>query len=291
MARTQAPPDWRAFERQLRDWQAAAGRDLEIRRATSPWEVLVAEVMSHQTQIKRVGPVWRAFVAGWPMPADLAGASTHDLLAAWAGLGYNRRALALRDTARTIVARHAGEVPRAIADLAALPGIGPYTARAVAAIAFGEPVAPVDVNVRRVLSRLTGTGPAAAGLQAVGDEAISRVDPRGWVNGVMDLAATVCLPRAPRCAECPVAELCAGRFAAAAPAPASPTLGVPFEATNRWLRGRVLRDLRAVPPGTSLAYDGPLGVHGATAVREALAQLEREGFVEIGPEGARIAGS
>jgi A/G-specific adenine glycosylase len=285
------PVDWRDLDRRLRGWHTTAGRDLEIRRAASPWEVLVAEVMSHQTQIERVGPSWRAFVTRWPAPSDLAAASTRDLLAAWAGLGYNRRALALREAARAIVDRHAGEVPGPVADLDALPGIGPYTARAVAAIAFGEPVAPIDVNVRRVLWRGVGGDIAPAAVQAVGDAAVSRTDPRGWVNAVMDLAATVCLARAPRCGECPVADLCASRYATDVAPDNARTPAPPFESTNRWLRGRILRDLREAPPGASLAYEGPLGAHGATAVRETLAQLESEGFVELGPDGARIAGS
>ena len=128
----------RSLNSRLFRWHQARRRPLQIREAANPWQVLVAEVMSQQTGIERVGPAWRRFVDRWPTPADLAEAGTHELLAAWAGLGYNRRALALRECARTIVADHGGRVPATVAELDALPGIGPYTARAVAATAFGS---------------------------------------------------------------------------------------------------------------------------------------------------------
>ena len=173
-------------------------------------------MMSQQTGIERVGPMWRGFVDRWPTPADLADAGTHDLLAAWAGLGYNRRALALRDAARTIVTDHGGRVPASVARLDALPGIGPYTARAVAATAFGIPVAPLDVNVRRVICRVLGRPPDAPGLQATADDLVSRRQSRRWVDAVMDLASATCTSRAPACDRCPLATLCASRGMVAA---------------------------------------------------------------------------
>ena len=129
----------RSFNSRLFRWHGTSRRPLLIRDAEDPWQVLVAEVMSQQTGIERVGPAWRRFMDRWPTPADLAEAGTHELLAAWSGLGYNRRALALRECARTIVAVHGGRVPATVAELDALPGIGPYTARAIAAAAFGVP--------------------------------------------------------------------------------------------------------------------------------------------------------
>ena len=200
----------RSFNSRLFRWHGTSRRPLLIRDAESPWQVLVAEVMSQQTGIERVGPAWRRFVDRWPTPADLAGASTHELLAAWAGLGYNRRALVLRECARTIVARHGGQVPATVVELDALPGIGPYTARAVAATAFGVSVAPLDVNVRRVVSRLLGVPTSSSGLQAAADELVSRGQPGRWLDAVMDLASGTCTARAPLCDACPVADL---RFA------------------------------------------------------------------------------
>ena len=146
-----------------------------------------------------------------PLPRRSPIAGTRDLLAAWAGLGYNRRALALREAARRIVSDHAGDVPDNVADLEALPGIGPYTARAIAATAFGVPVAPLDVNVRRVMSRVTGIDPGSRDLQAAADALVDRRDPRRWVNAVMDLASGVCTRTTPRCDACPVFATCASR--------------------------------------------------------------------------------
>jgi len=150
-------------------WHVTTRRDLPVRRATEPWPILVAEVMSQQTQIERIGPAWERFVGRWSEPSGLAAADTRDLLRAWAGLGYNRRALALREAARTIVREHGGRVPGTVLELERLPGVGPYTARAVAASAFGVPVAPLDVNVRRVVGRVVGGAVPPARLQDAAD--------------------------------------------------------------------------------------------------------------------------
>jgi A/G-specific adenine glycosylase len=277
----------RAVERALFAWFEAHGRTLDVRAARTPWEILVLEVMSQQTQIDRVGSYWRSFVERWPTPTALAGADTHDLLGAWAGLGYNRRALALREAARTIVGAHGGAVPSDPDALVGLPGIGPYTARAVAATAFGRPVAPVDVNVGRVVRRLAGIAEGRREIQAAADALISRDDPRRWVSAVMDLAATTCTRRAPHCDECPVATLCASRGTAGdAPAPrAEPR----FKATNRWLRGRILATLREAGPGAWTSFDGAIGDHPADRVAAALTALAAEGFVERDGDRARIA--
>lgn len=272
--------------RALVEWYRRSGRTLEVRSAETPWSVLVAEVMSHQTQIGRVGPYWRRFVERWPTPGAFAGASMRDVLQAWAGLGYNRRPLALRDAARRIVAEHGGEVPRDLGALEALPGVGPYTARAVAATAFGQPAAPVDVNVRRVISRLSGIEGARL-VQAEADRLIAAADPATWVQAVMDLAASVCVRRGPRCGECPVAALCAsrgtsgetGRRRARTP---------PFESTNRWLRGRLVDRLRAAEARTWVVFDEPFGRHDVEAVHAALEALEAEGFVERDGDWARL---
>lgn len=268
----------RALKTALLRWQASSGRTLEARAATSPWDVLVVEVMSQQTQIERVGRRWRSFVERWPDPAALSRAGTHDLLAEWAGLGYNRRALALRETARRIVRDHDGAVPEDLDALVALPGIGPYTARAILATAFGRPVAPVDVNVRRVVTRMHGGKVATGRIQAAADSMVTRRDPKRWVWAVMDLAATVCSRRAPRCSECPIREACASAGTVGEEPIAG--AGTSFESTNRWLRGQVLARLRAAGPGAWIPFAGPIGTHGTTAVSTALTALEAEGFLE-----------
>lgn len=276
------------LERALLDWFDAHGRTLDVREAETPWEVLVLEVMSQQTQIDRVGPYWRAFVRRWPSPAALAAASTHDLLGAWAGLGYNRRALALREAARVVVRDHGGDVPDDPAVLTALPGIGPYTARAVAATAFGRPVAPVDVNVGRVVRRIAGIARGRPAIQAAADDLISRDDPRRWVSAVMDLAATICTRRNPRCEACPVADLCASRGTAGDAPDANPKTAR-FESTNRWLRGRILARLREAAPGAWVTFRRPIGPHPTDRVAIALAALAGEGFLELDGSRARIS--
>lgn len=285
-----APPQpvtRRRFTARLFRWHAGARRPLAIREAENPWQILVAEVMSQQTGIARVGPAWRSFVDRWPTPGHLARAGTHDLLGAWSGLGYNRRALALREAARSIVADHAGRVPATVDGLDRLPGIGPYTARAVAASAFGIPVAPLDVNVRRVVSRVLGIPSTAAGFAAAADDLVSRSEPRRWVDAVMDLASSICTPRAPRCDTCPLAVLCATRGADEIVAWRG-VGAVPFPATNRWLRGRLLAAVASEPAGTWVALPDRLGLHDATAIDAAARALDREGFLDVRPGAARV---
>ena len=243
--------------------------------------------MSQQTGIERVGPMWRRFVDRWPAPGDLAGAGTQELLAAWSGLGYNRRALALRDAARTIVAEHEGRVPSTIDALEALPGIGPYTARAVAAAAFGVPVAPLDVNVRRVVSRVLGVSASSPGLQAAADELVSREGPGRWFDAVMDLASETCLPRAPSCDACPLGSVCASRGTVALALERSRP-ATPFPSTTRWLRGRLVAAAAGVPDGGWVALPERLGVHDRTAILAAAAGLEREGFVDLHDGEVRV---
>ncbi len=276
----------RGLNSRLFRWHQARRRPLLIRDAEDPWQVLVAEVMSQQTGIERVGPAWRRFVDRWPTPADMAEAGTHELLAAWAGLGYNRRALALRECAQMIVATHQGRVPSTVAELESLPGVGSYTARAVAAAAFGVPVAPLDVNVRRVVSRVLGVPASSAGLQTAADELVSRGQPGRWLDAVMDLASEMCRPRAPMCDECPLATLCASRgMVEIAIEPKGAV--VPFALTTRWLRGRLVAAVTQAPPGTWVVLPESLGYHDAEAIGAAARGLEREGFFDLRAGEAR----
>jgi A/G-specific adenine glycosylase len=275
------PPTRHEFAARLFGWHDTARRNLVIRQASTPWEILVAEVMSHQTGIERVGPAWRRFVTLWPAPQSLAVAPTPDLLAAWSGLGYNRRALALREAARVITDQHDGHVPTSVEALDALPGIGPYTARAVAASAFGAPVAPLDVNVRRVVSRVTGVD---ENLQAAADAMVSPGEPRRWLDAVMDLATLVCTP-VPHCPDCPLVEVCASAGSVAPPTPRASS--VRFPATRRWLRGRLIQLLTAAG-GAWVTLPDELGSHGQDAIGEAVAALAREGFAEVDAGRARI---
>jgi A/G-specific adenine glycosylase len=269
------------------EWYDATGRQLAFRSTADPYAVLVSEVMAQQTQAARAAEAWTGWMARWPTVASLASAPVADVLRAWQGLGYNRRALRLHRAAQAIVERHGGLVPSGIDDLEALPGVGPYTARAVAAIAFRRPVAAVDTNVRRVLGRVAAGGsepsPGKA-TQALADAVVSRERPDAWTHAVMDLGARLCRPVRPRCADCPAIAWCryaAGeRPAAAVPAAAARRPVPVFRATNRWLRGRILDGAREADDGAWVAFDHAIGAHPTTAVRAAVLALSDEGLLE-----------
>ena len=274
-------------------WYDARARALPFRASRDPWAILVSEAMAQQTQISRVVEKWGPFMTAFPTVEALAAATPADVLRAWQGLGYNRRALNLWRAARMIVEEHGGRVPEEVADLARLPGVGPYTARAVAAIAFGRSVGAVDTNVRRVIGRVAGgaAGLTEAALQVVADAMVPPDRPADWTHAVMDIGATLCRPRRPDCDACPARAWC--RYAAAPPAPvwtAAPTRPERrFETTSRWLRGRILEQLRAAADGVWTTIHGPLGTHDADAVGDALAALARDGLVELDAVDRRIA--
>ena len=274
-------------------WYDARARALPFRASRDPWAILVSEAMAQQTQISRVVEKWGPFMAAFPTVHALAAATPADVLRAWQGLGYNRRALNLWRAARTIVEEHGGRVPEEVADLARLPGVGPYTARAVAAIAFGRPVGAVDTNVRRVIGRITGgaEGLTEAALQVAADAMVPSDRPADWTHAVMDVGATLCRPRRPDCGACPAQAWC--EYAAAPPTLAPPVARTRpdrrFETTSRWLRGRILEQLRAAADGVWTTIPGPLGTHDADAVGDALAALARDGLVELDAVDPQIA--
>ncbi len=276
----------RRFQQAVLEWYRPRARPLRIRSTREPWAILVSEVMAQQTQISRVDQAWVGFMQRYPTPGTLAGAPTADVLRAWAGLGYNRRALNLQRAAAVIEAEHDGHVPSSIAQLEALPGVGPYTARAVAAIAFGQPHAAVDTNVRRVVERVLGETLAPRRLQAQADALVETTDPATWTHAAMELGATVCIARDPRCPACPVARWCAsaGRVPPSArrPGPAGPA----FEQTTRWLRGRIIERLRALEADAWTELPASIGAHGPAEVEAAVSALQREGLLERRPDGA-----
>lgn len=278
-------------------WWERHGRPLNFRRTRDPYAVLVSEVIAQQTQIGRVVPAWEQFLARFPTVEALAAASTADVLRQWRGLGYNRRALNLQRTARTVVAEHGGVFPASVEALAKLPGIGPYTARAVAAIAFGLPVGAVDTNVRRVLGRaLLGELEAVPGpaMQTLADALVPAGRSGEWTHALMDIGSLFCRPRSPRCDGCPLAGHCRFRTGAeterrvGSPArgrPAVPGARQPrFEATTRWLRGWVLDGARGAADGGWFDAVGPIGVHRAEAVEAAVAAMAVEGLIERHPD-------
>jgi A/G-specific adenine glycosylase len=265
-------------------WYDAHGRDLPFRATSDPFSVLVSETMAQQTQAERAGERWTSFIARWPTPAALAAASPADVLRAWRGLGYNRRGLNLWRAARAIAEDHGGVVPADVASLERLPGVGPYTARAVAAIAFGRPVGAVDTNTRRVVTRIAGAwGAAPRAVQELADSAVPPGRAADWTHAVMDVGARFCRPAAPRCAECPAARWCRWEAAAgSASPPAGPRRAParPFPSTRRWLRGRILDRLRAAEGAAWIVIESPIGTHDAEAVVAALDGLAGDGLLE-----------
>ncbi|KAA1422125.1 A/G-specific adenine glycosylase [Mumia zhuanghuii] len=245
------------------DWYAASSRPLPWRRpTTTAWHVLVSEVMLQQTPVDRVAPVYEEWIARWPTPRALAEVAPGEAVRAWGRLGYPRRALRLHASATAICERHDGEVPRDLEALRALPGVGEYTAAAVAVFAYGQRHAVLDTNVRRVLGRVLGGDALPAATMSVAERERARsalpadtATAARWSIGLMELGALVCTARAPACSVCPIRDGCrwhaAGRPAYDGPA----RRGQTYAGTDRQCRGRllaVLRDAEGAVPGSAL---------------------------------------
>jgi A/G-specific adenine glycosylase len=236
------------MEPALVGWFESSGRDLPWRRTRDPYAILVSEVMLQQTQVERVVPRYLAWLERWPTVESLAAASAGDAIREWQGLGYNRRALNLHRAARRIAAEGWPE------DLTELPGVGSYTAAAVRCFAVGEDVLPVDVNVARVLRRTRGAFSSTS------------------AQALMDLGATICLARVPRCALCPLADECPSRGIREEPARKQGR----FEGSSRQRRAEMLR----------LVAQSARGVE--TLDREAVHSLERDGLVVVADGFVRL---
>jgi A/G-specific adenine glycosylase len=224
----------------LLDWYEPRRRAYPWRRTADPFVILVSEVMLQQTQAPRVAPAFERFLASFPTLERLSSAPAGEVIRAWGGLGYNRRAVSLHRAARLIVSEHGGRVPRTVEDLRRLPGVGPYTAAAVASIAYRAPVAAVDTNVRRVVSRLRPVDPEV-GVAAAAQRWLDRRRPGDWNQAVMDLGREVCRPR-PACERCPVRAGCAS--VGTMTEGGQRLRGGPFEGSTRQLRGAIVRVLR-----------------------------------------------
>jgi A/G-specific adenine glycosylase len=242
------------LQRALLDWGEQARRDLPWRETRDPWAVLVSELMLQQTQVPRVVPRYEAFLARFPTPAACAAAPVGDVITAWAGLGYNRRAVNLHRCAVQVCARHDGNVPNHLAALLELPGVGPYTARAVLVFAFERDIGLVDTNAGRFVARaLAARALTARDAQAMADAAVPRGQGWAWGQAVFDLGALVCSKRDPKCERCPIASFCAwNRLGRPEPDPVAGSAGIsgpqsPFEGSFRQGRGQLLDRLRAGP--------------------------------------------
>jgi A/G-specific adenine glycosylase len=244
------------FEVPLSTWYAASARDLPWRRAGVPaWPILVSEFMLQQTPVSRVLPAYEAWLARWPSAALLASATPADAVRQWGRLGYPRRALRLHACAEVITERYDGEVPASLAELRALPGVGAYTAAAVASFAFGQRHPVLDTNVRRVLARLVaGRDLTARSSPGVAETKLaeSLLPPRDerraatWSVALMELGALVCTAATPACHRCPLAADCQWRLNGR-PARTRPPRSQRYEGTDRQCRGAVLAVLRSAP--------------------------------------------
>ena len=288
----------------LAQWWQTNARDLPWRFGrTTPWGVLVSEVMSQQTQMGRVVPYWTAWMDRWPDAAALADAPKSDVITAWGRLGYPRRALRLQECAHVIAYDYADELPHTYDELLALPGIGDYTASAVLSFAFGERIAVVDTNIRRVLSRAFVGVESLGGSASPAERALAkrllpdddsakcrRFDRPSvvWNQAVMELGATVCTAKSPLCEACPIAGQCAflrnGR----------PGLGQRrtrprqrFQGTDRQVRGLVLNALRGLPDGETVLDRKSVERLWKDHVQldKCIASLDEDGLIEILPGG------
>lgn len=251
----------------LLDWYRAHRREFPWRLTRDPWAILVVEVMSQQTQIGRVLPRWEAWLERFPTPADCAEADPAEVLAQWSGLGYNNRALRLRAAAAVVASEG---WPQSVEGLTALPGVGPYTAAAVACQAFGEQVPTVDTNHRRVISRWVGRPLAGRELTEAATDLLPVGLAEDWNQALMDLGAAICGPR-PACEHCPVAAWCAD------PSVYAPPPGqARFEGSSREARGAVLRALLA-GEGDEASLVATTGLAHERVV-SALAGLEADGI-------------
>ena len=293
----------------LLEWYRVHGRaHLPWRQTRDPYRIVVSEFMLQQTQVDRVIPLFEAFIAAFPDFASLAAADAGDAVRLWRGLGYNSRAMRLHALARAVVERYGGALPSEREALLALPGIGPYTASAVRAFAFELDDVALDTNIRRIAHR-TGFGlehpPLAtdAELDARARAALVPGTAHDWNSAMMDVGATICTARAPKCLLCPLRAGCA-----AAPVDAvqlaerarrtsrrSPQEAIPWERTTRYLRGRIVDRLRDVPRGEALHVDDLIAALATIVPADRLSEiadvagaLERDGIIERREQSLRL---
>ncbi len=246
-------PDLNPTQHALLAWSERTRRDLPWRRTRDPWSILVSEFMLQQTQVARVLPKYAAFLDRFPTVVDCAAAPAGDVLRLWAGLGYNRRALHLHGAARQCVERHGGALPSTLGELIALPGVGPYTSRAVLAFAHDASVGVLDTNAARVLARLGGRRLNATAAQSAADATVPTGRGWAWNQAMLDLGATVCTKRVVRCDVCPLVAHCSWHVAGhPEPDPADGSAGTSghqsaFEGSDRQGRGRLVDALRRAP--------------------------------------------
>ena len=293
----------------LRAWYRDNARDLPWRRTRDPYRILVSEVMLQQTQVDRVIPKYFAFLDVFPSFEALAAAPTADVIRAWAGLGYNRRAVNLQRTAQAVVDRYGGKMPRDPAQLRDLPGIGPYTAGAIACFAFEQDVGFFDTNIRRVLHRVF-IGPelpkeqvTTRELQTLADDLVPAGEGYTWNQALMELGAVVCTARKPTCLICPLQRHCAAfptiqTVIATLPKGTRKKKEEPFSGSMRYYRGRVIEALRELEDGESLNLEslGPkvrddFSDEHLIWLKDVVEGLTRDGLAQIAEEKSQYDAS
>ena len=234
-------------QKALLEWWKTSCRDLPWRKTRDPWAVMISELMLQQTQVSRVIPKYESFLKKYPTPMKCSQVPVARLIEEWAGLGYNRRAINLHRTSKIIVESHNGKVPRSLNDLLSLPGIGPYTARAILCFAFEEDIGVVDVNVSRVLARVSGELVPPRGMQEKADDLVPQGKGWTWSQALMDLGSVVCTSRIANCHHCPLEQFCQWRGEGNDPAKPKTVSDAPndkFKGSDRQGRGRLVEILR-----------------------------------------------
>lgn len=277
-------PDLPSLRQPLLTWAQDNLRDLPWRRTRDPWAVLVSEVMLQQTQVERVIPKFVDFIERFPTTAACAGAAPAEVISQWSGLGYNRRAVLLHRAAGVIETEHEGHFPRTYDELLAIPGVGPYTARAVLAFAFEFDAAPVDTNVGRIIARIDGRTYGAKQVQARADELLAVGESWAWNQTLMDLGAAICLRRSPKCGACPARSQC--RWQGRGSDPADGSAGTTstqsrFVGSDREGRGKLISALARGPISNADA-SGVMGwPEDSERVTRVLDTLKADGLIEV----------
>ncbi|HEX6031358.1 MAG TPA: A/G-specific adenine glycosylase [Tepidiformaceae bacterium] len=279
------------MNRELSRWFCLHGRhSLPWRLTRDPYAVLVSEVMLQQTQVDRVLPYYHWWLERWPTVEVLAASSPAEVIREWAGLGYNRRALNLHRAAQTVVERHAGTFPRHLNTLRTLPGVGPYTAAAIASFAFEQRVPLADTNIARVLARTqlglaSNRGISASTLNAAAHRLLPARNARDHNLALMDLGALVCTSRGPSCDTCPIRRHCAWHASGRPEPNATATPSPRFETTARYARGRIIHALRIHPSLDEPSLAALLPAHHHPNLSTYLSALSRDGLVTLTPTG------
>ncbi len=273
------------LQHDLLAWAEQNRRDLPWRSTRDPWAILVSELMLQQTQVDRVVPKYLAFLERFPDPAACAGASAGAVVEAWAGLGYNRRAINLHRSAQLIVERLGGELPTTVDAWLALPGIGPYTARAIMVFAYEQDCGVVDTNVARILARWQARSMSPAEQQEAADNFVPEGQAWAWTQGLFDLGSSVCGSRSVQCAQCPVETHCG--WAGVGPDPATPPARQSrFAGSDRQGRGLLVAALRqgSLDPAELAAAAGwPDDPERANRVAQTLVA---DGLAVVAPDGS-----